>query len=1121
MEREELLTHADFIRSLARRLVRDEHQAADVEQNTWLAALEHPPASDRSIKAWFSRVLRNMIVTMHRGEQRRTKHENAVESTPTVTSPEEIAMRKEALRHLTEAVLHLDEPYLSTIILRFYENLPARDVAARLAVPHETVKTRIQRGLDQLRTKLDHRYGGDRKTWCLALAPLAGLHLAASAAAAAGAAAGSTSAASAAASAEIPGSLLFSAKLKIALAATVLLVGTSVILFKVLPGRTPHSDRSESVPAAASERLVAEGHAADGSAPPTHGPIADANHDMRDRIALEPTGLFISGTVTDSSTGQPVEAYDFQLTTFVEGEGWTQPIHETVRDREGRFRFPIDASGEYHLSIWASCYTRQRIYGLEISEEKTRSDLEIELDPGLGVSGRVVDDVTGEPVAGAIVGPALYPRETNLPSLYYLDYSEVCIYDRTDESGAFNLRGLRKIDKKVAAVHPDYAEGYASTIPGGAAAIEIRLKKGFRITGLVLDDARNPAENVLIRMYGDRIPLARPTMSGPDGRYTTEPVLPGRVVLKAGDPPIELRNDVDFSEEHKVVYIVDRDVEVDFGPKPEHVTWRGTLYGYDGEPLGGGRLLLRHAMFNRREPHAMYNRTEADWYRLTRDIRCDDQGRFEVDKLHRGRYRVTLEIPDQVDWGNVPFETSGLVERDINLSLVSTLSGVVVNEATGKPFIGKRGTVRAHSRLTEICYSLEADIDGEGRFEIKGVLPGSYYLRAQVDNAVSDRIKGIKVDKGRRLNGLVIPVAPAGFLKISMEGFENDEDATFTLSLSEDSSGQQTYMGKYSVAKTISKKNTFTLDQGEWTAALSFERLGYIQNRFDVLPDQTTEITIRRDAIVLRENFISTAGTVTQRDGSPKEGVLIRYNAVSVPMLPEENRYLHATTDKTGRYTLSGLKPGRWQVSAELAMGGRAYFPELWIPPDAETPLRLDLALPASVVSGSLYDELNGIPFTNNHPRCWEVFLHDVGRDKIVSRFSGNDGGNRFRLACSREGDHELIVNAEGYDYFKSGAFRVAEDQDLYMGDIQLKPCGLIDLEVLDESLAPIERIEVTCDGTRIYSRNTIEGRRRYDKLPTGTVTITVDARGYFEKAITVKLLPGRPVKREIVLQPE
>ena len=52
MKPEELLLHADFVRRLARRLVLDEHQTADLAQDAYVAALERPPASDDALQGW-------------------------------------------------------------------------------------------------------------------------------------------------------------------------------------------------------------------------------------------------------------------------------------------------------------------------------------------------------------------------------------------------------------------------------------------------------------------------------------------------------------------------------------------------------------------------------------------------------------------------------------------------------------------------------------------------------------------------------------------------------------------------------------------------------------------------------------------------------------------------------------------------------------------------------------------------------------------------------------------------------------------------------------------------------------------------------------------------------------
>ncbi len=90
------------------------------------------------------------------------------------------------------AVLALDEPYRSTLLLRFFDDLPPRDVAKRTGVPVETARARIRRGLEQLRARLDKAHGSDGNAWRLALIPLmAGKHVAAAGAGAGtGAAAG-------------------------------------------------------------------------------------------------------------------------------------------------------------------------------------------------------------------------------------------------------------------------------------------------------------------------------------------------------------------------------------------------------------------------------------------------------------------------------------------------------------------------------------------------------------------------------------------------------------------------------------------------------------------------------------------------------------------------------------------------------------------------------------------------------------------------------------------------------------------------------------------------------------------------------------------------------------------
>ena len=178
MKPEVLLEHANFVRGLARSLVLDVHSAADIAQQTWVATLEHEPDTDRPLRSWLSRVTRNFVRSAHRKQRSRDKLERETTIQGDVPRPDEIAEREEVRRQMIDAVLALEEPYRSTILLRYYEDLLPRSIADRLAIPVGTVKTRLKRGLAILRKRLDAENDGDRGKWCTALAPVAGLKLA-------------------------------------------------------------------------------------------------------------------------------------------------------------------------------------------------------------------------------------------------------------------------------------------------------------------------------------------------------------------------------------------------------------------------------------------------------------------------------------------------------------------------------------------------------------------------------------------------------------------------------------------------------------------------------------------------------------------------------------------------------------------------------------------------------------------------------------------------------------------------------------------------------------------------------------------------------------------------------
>jgi len=172
LDLEELRRHTDAVRRLARRILRDDARADDVVQETWLMALRRPPRERARLGAWLGRVARNFALRARRDDKRRRRHEEAQAADPApaqVPSPAAVLAREETRRRLVAAVLALPAPQRDVVLLRYFEELPPREVARRLDVPVETVRTRLKRALPRLRAHL-----GEPHERARLLAPLAG-----------------------------------------------------------------------------------------------------------------------------------------------------------------------------------------------------------------------------------------------------------------------------------------------------------------------------------------------------------------------------------------------------------------------------------------------------------------------------------------------------------------------------------------------------------------------------------------------------------------------------------------------------------------------------------------------------------------------------------------------------------------------------------------------------------------------------------------------------------------------------------------------------------------------------------------------------------------------------------
>lgn len=161
-----LLSEASALRALARSLV-DPSQSDDLVQDAYVAALRQNVEGEQTGR-WLNAVTRRLALLRRRREHRRQEREARVARAEATASAADVAATAELMRNVATAVHELEEPFRTAITLRFWQQLPPRTIAARLGVPTNTVRSRIQRGLARLRLRLDDDYG-DRTRWAVPL----------------------------------------------------------------------------------------------------------------------------------------------------------------------------------------------------------------------------------------------------------------------------------------------------------------------------------------------------------------------------------------------------------------------------------------------------------------------------------------------------------------------------------------------------------------------------------------------------------------------------------------------------------------------------------------------------------------------------------------------------------------------------------------------------------------------------------------------------------------------------------------------------------------------------------------------------------------------------------------
>jgi RNA polymerase sigma-70 factor (ECF subfamily) len=752
IDAQELLAEAGWVRRLAQRLVGDPSLAEDIAQDAWVAALERRPQArgERGLRDWLARVVRRRASKVRRREAARHDVERAAAKGEAVPGGQELVERMQLQRLLAEAVLALEEPYRSAVILRHLDGLGPEEIARHQGCTNACARQRISRGLAQLRAELDRRSGGDRGAWCAALA--AAWDLAPS---------GAPAGAAAAVVGVVRGGIVAS-KL-VALAAGFGIAAGALIWMQRPTGPSEPPTASDAPAAAAPVPAIVrapEARAAASAPAPAKVELGRERTEapLGERFATRE----LAGRVVDEAA-RPVGGATVALLA-AEDPDHGDPLAKATSDAEGRFRIEDEALERLAASRspCALLATRDGFVPAR-AEGRSGETVEIVLVTRPVVSGRLLDP-SASPVAP--------PGRVRL-TLLDAGGEERTFEAPVDAKGHWMATDL--VPGRLTHVW-GRAKGFApgeqaveiELAPGARAVIDLTVTPGALAHGVVLDAVTGepiPRAEVWAESWSFDANSFEPTAVADErGRFELAGIEPGQM-LGAPEDLAWLRitaraegyvgKPFDFSPARRGS---DGTFFVEVKIQPALASLAGRVVWPDGSPAAG---VLVQSIDDQRNFHFAVS---------------DAQGRFELERLPAGTLFVLASTRDGASEearGAVRLETEirpgahESVELMLQPAQGTSIEGRVVDLA-GMPIPGRKIDVGHHFAVPNMTLGLahlEAVTDVEGRFRLKDLLPGRYQLSVSFSSdegrAVRPAERSLDLSAGATISAIDFVVAPA------------------------------------------------------------------------------------------------------------------------------------------------------------------------------------------------------------------------------------------------------------------------------------------------------------------------------------------------------------------------
>lgn len=732
-------------------------------------------------------------------------------------------------------------------------------------------------------------------------------------------------------------------------------------------------------------------------------------------------------------------------------DGKTPVAGAIVRAGEALFLAKSKADGTFsapHARLNPVVISAEHPDGLAFRRITDGDSLELQLEAPTRVTGTVTDAETKHPIAGAIV---VLTARNGMP--------HVSTSDVTDAKGRFSVAALEAANLDVS--HPGYGhESFALDGDASTMTKNVAIRRLARVSGVVLDEAREPVAGAVVVPESARDSMGSlgwspgmPRRTAADGRFTLR-VPPDRefllVAAAQGTPPAS-------SAAFTLAAGARKDDIVITIPKGISVTGRVT--DQDGTPLGG--IAVNPAgSGNRRGSSGFLShitgavRTNADG-NYTLHV---DAGTYDF-KFHGDGWAERVVAGREISASAV-----NIVDASLQRSVA--IRGRVVREGNGvggvHVYIPSGGNSPSTMTAPDGSFTLDGLTPGKHLVLASKQLKAQLSVDAPADDVIIEFPVGGRID-GRvtaRATGSPITSFRAGFaVKRSGPGFSSsssptlfpftDPDGRFTLTelpqggvdiiveadgyaaarrnvVVEEEPGEPVTLALDPGSRLVGRVTTPDgkaisharisggpaslpnpmfgdhhtttdasgqfeiggLSEGDWAFGVSHPQHGRLTKRV-TLRGRETRIDVRFEA------GVEISGVVVTTTGLPVANA-------NVSLTSPESASENVRTNDQGVFTVSGLTPGRYRVTAERNGYVRTVLEEVEIGTGAQTALRVELD-----EGGTIHGQVSGL----TKEELQRASVHAISRADRATTGIAPDG--TYRLEHTPPGRVRVVAIVE------------------------------------------------------------------------------------------------------------